>query len=137
MIGFSFKPKIKYHVTEQDILDSVEVQNQTMGHYFVSNIIQFIQSNNIIDSGAFLNSVMFKTDKSKSNAENEFWLRARKDELLIGSGLYYAVYIEDGTSSIPPRPAFRYTIDTKMKRAQELGNIEVQKFLVRRARARG
>lgn len=136
MISFSIKPKLKLFVTDQDILDSVEIQNQAMGSYLVSEVKNFIQANNIIDTGAYLNSVQYKTQVTRSPAEISFSQLPKKDELLIGDGVGYAVFIEDGTYAIPARPAFRYTLDTKMIQAQQIGAAQVQKFLVRRANAR-
>ena len=135
MIGFIFKEKKRLFITEQDILDSVEVRNKSIGNTLVSYIKQFIQANNIIDTGAYLNSVMFKTSQYQSQGEFAFFMSALKDQLLIGSGISYSVFIEDGTISMPPRPAFRYTIDTKLNIAQNIANAEAEKFLVRRANA--
>lgn len=63
--------------------------------------------------GTLRDSIMYKTSNitSGNKSGREFTNKAGRDELLIGSGVEYAAYVEFGTRKMSPRPYMRPAIE--------------------------
>jgi HK97 gp10 family phage protein len=96
--------------------EGIDKAMQIMAGNVASQAKQNIQSNDTIDTGKLIGSVMWKGQgKSGGNTEGPALRTNPRSGYIVGTATEYAVYIEYGTSKMFPKPFFRPAIGVVAK----------------------